>query len=396
MNKVKRQSIGSVVESFEQLPSYAEEMCMSNKELIFDIEEENSVFKRCFMMFAYSRNIYKYARKIISVDGAFLHGETKGTLLSAQTVDGEGHIFPLAYAIVDVENENNWKYFLEKLKEGLDEEDVSRSMMVSDRHKGLMNGVEDVFGENFPRAYCVRHICANLKKRYKEKGLEGFIWEAAEAINEGDFMEAMEKIKNTEVRQELMNIKEHWTTVYFESFNAVLKDARGLPIVQSLEAIKNVVSTWIGIRQQESQELAAQGRKIVPTVRVKIVKIIDIAGRYGAHLRGNGIVEVDTGRTGYKRVFISEKKCDSGRWQQLGFPSSHAVAALMKAKLQPEDFCDFTFEVESYTRMYCQTFVPPRPREEWTEPDRPLSPPAVKRRAGRPAVKRKKAYLERL
>ncbi|KAL0228297.1 hypothetical protein RCL1_004440 [Eukaryota sp. TZLM3-RCL] len=361
------------------------------------------------MMFTYSKNSYKYARKIISVDGAFLHGETKGTLLSAQTVDGEGHIFPLAYAIVDVENENNWKYFLEKLKEGLDEEDVSRSMMVSDRHKGLMNGVEHVFGENFPHAYCVRHLCANLKKRYKEKGLEGFIWEAAEAINESDFMEAMGKIKNTEARQELMNIKEHWTTVYFgkeryghltsnisESFNAVLKDARGLPIVQSLEAIRNVVSTWIGIRQQESQELAAQGRKIVPTVRVKIDKNIDIAGRYEAHLRGNGIVEVDTGRNGYKRVFICEKKCDCGRWQQLGFPCSHAVAALMKAKLQPEDFCDFTFEVESYTRMYCQTIVPPRPREEWTEPDRPLSPPAVKRRAGRPAVKRKKAYLERL
>ncbi|KAL0217654.1 hypothetical protein RCL1_008234 [Eukaryota sp. TZLM3-RCL] len=315
----------------------------------------------------------------------------------------------MAFAIVDVENESNWEYFLEKLKNGLDEDDIKESMIVSDRHLGLLNGVKKVFGEDFPHAYCSRHLCGNFEKRYKEKGLEGFIWEALEAVSEEELIQAMGKIRNANAVQELIEIKQYWTTLFFntqryghmtsnisESFSAVLKEARGLPIVQSLEAIRDVVSSWMVKRQQEAIEFRHQGKVVVPTVMSKIDKSIDIATRYETKLRGNGIVEVIRNRNETTRVFINERKCDCGRWQQLGFPCSHAAAALMKSKLRPEDFCREYFLVESFNKMYDQTIVPPRAKAQWTDVNRPLSPPAVKRRAGRPAVKRKKGFMERL
>ncbi|KAL0220756.1 hypothetical protein RCL1_000610 [Eukaryota sp. TZLM3-RCL] len=110
---------------------------------------------------------------------------------------------------------------------------------------------------------------------------------------------------------------------------------------------------------------------------------------YESKLRGNSIVEVVNGRNDNIRVFIDERTCGCGRWQQLGYPCSHAVAALMK-------FCKEYFTVERYVNMYGNTIVTPSLKSQWLDVDRPLSPPSIKRRAGRPSVRRKKRFVEML
>ncbi|KAH0716745.1 hypothetical protein KY290_013012 [Solanum tuberosum] len=45
------------------------------------------------------------------VDGVALRGVYGGTMLTASTMDPRGHVLPLAYAIVNSENDASWTWF---------------------------------------------------------------------------------------------------------------------------------------------------------------------------------------------------------------------------------------------------------------------------------------------
>ncbi|KAL2943419.1 hypothetical protein RDABS01_031767 [Bienertia sinuspersici] len=50
-------------------------------------------------------------RSLVGVDGTHPKKNYGGILLLAITLDGNNEIFPLAYAVVSIENEENWSYF---------------------------------------------------------------------------------------------------------------------------------------------------------------------------------------------------------------------------------------------------------------------------------------------
>ncbi|RVW48743.1 hypothetical protein CK203_076086 [Vitis vinifera] len=55
----------------------------------------------CFWAFGASVEGFKHCRPIIQIDGTFLYGKYMGKLLIATSIDGNGHVFPLAFAIVE-------------------------------------------------------------------------------------------------------------------------------------------------------------------------------------------------------------------------------------------------------------------------------------------------------
>ena len=61
-------------------------------------------FKYLFLAFGASINGLPYMRKVIIVDGTFLQGKYKGTLLTATAQDGNFQIFPIAFAVVSISN----------------------------------------------------------------------------------------------------------------------------------------------------------------------------------------------------------------------------------------------------------------------------------------------------
>lgn len=58
-------------------------------------------------------------RPLIGLDACFLKGEYGGQLIAAVGKDGNDQIYPIAYAVVESETRDSWKWFLDLLLEDL-------------------------------------------------------------------------------------------------------------------------------------------------------------------------------------------------------------------------------------------------------------------------------------
>ena len=70
-----------------------------------------AIFERVFWDFSPSIEGFQHCRPVISIDGTFLYGKYRGTLLIALTWDSNNRLFPLAFAIVEKETDDNWYWF---------------------------------------------------------------------------------------------------------------------------------------------------------------------------------------------------------------------------------------------------------------------------------------------
>ena len=128
----------------------------------------------------------------MSASLAHLKGLDGGCILLATTLDFANHIVIVALAVVDIENADNWVWFLGHLKACIDAGrqrgnwgPAQVTNFVSDRSKGIINGCQ-VWGDAAVHFYCIRHMIAALKKRYTiGKDLRGAIY-AAEMLKHGN------------------------------------------------------------------------------------------------------------------------------------------------------------------------------------------------------------------
>lgn len=75
------------------------------------------LFDRFYVCFKALRDIWRaYCRPIIGIDGCFLKNNVQGQLLAAVGRDANNQFYPVAWAVVGVENTDNWLWFIRKLK----------------------------------------------------------------------------------------------------------------------------------------------------------------------------------------------------------------------------------------------------------------------------------------
>jgi len=132
---------GSIVEHYAKLWSYGEEIIRSNPGSTVNIgvnvmPDGKNYFSKMYICFAGIKQGWRNGcRRIINLDGCFLKTFCAGELIIALGRDGNNHIFPLAWAVVCVENKENWKWFLELLKEDLGIDLGYGVVLMSDQHK---------------------------------------------------------------------------------------------------------------------------------------------------------------------------------------------------------------------------------------------------------------------
>ncbi|XP_070054984.1 uncharacterized protein [Nicotiana tomentosiformis] len=237
---------GNSSESYKKLTSYFYMMVLTNPMSVVSLKKtEEDLFMYAFVALYLSIKGWQYCKPVVVVDETFLKSTYRGTLLIASTQDPTGSILPLAYAIVDSENNASWEWFFARFKDAFGEREGM--CIVSDRHEGI----ENVAATLYPQ---LKDIFFAMAKAYT---IEKFDYHMAE----------VEKI-DKRVKDYLMNVGyERWSRAHStvnrtltmtsniaESINAALKAAMELPVLPLLEYIRQLIGQWNVTNQKNAIE----------------------------------------------------------------------------------------------------------------------------------------------
>ncbi|CAN1258952.1 hypothetical protein LINPERPRIM_LOCUS10029 [Linum perenne] len=121
---------------FAKLMDYKQELERTNPGSTVAIEYDVLTFKRIYICLdALKRGFRVGCRKFIGVDGCFLKCMVGWQLLVAVGVDANDGIFPIAWAVVQRENEATWGWFMELLAADLEITNAPGWTFMSDRQK---------------------------------------------------------------------------------------------------------------------------------------------------------------------------------------------------------------------------------------------------------------------
>ncbi|BFG21669.1 hypothetical protein CerSpe_079430 [Prunus speciosa] len=137
---------GSYQEQYSILRDYCEELKRSNPGstimLKTELEGEKVRFHRLYICFAALKTGFiEGCRPIVGLDGCHIKGPHPGQLLAAVGIDGNNGMYPIAYAIVEIENKSTWTWFLDLFKNDVGINNGLSWVFITDKQKGLIPSV---------------------------------------------------------------------------------------------------------------------------------------------------------------------------------------------------------------------------------------------------------------
>ncbi|XP_062115526.1 uncharacterized protein LOC133829753 [Humulus lupulus] len=388
---------GSSQDSNRDIPRYQHILKHKNPGTVIDLEIDSpNRFKYLFMAMGQSILSWKHCIPVIVVDGTFLKAAFGSTLLTASTQDANRHIFPLAFAITDSENNDSWEWFFRIIKECYGERE--ELCIVSDRHESIENAIKNVF-PNVTHGVCSYHLFCNIKTKFRTDAEATNIafHAAAKAYNLEDFEKYMKDLDSLHegIRPFLANeVKyEKWARIYSksrryaamtsniaESINAALKKMRELPVTTLLECLRNLIKKWSYNNKKEAE-----------------ATFTDLPKKQEEYLRKNFVepartlnYSVHSGLTS-SIVDIAKKSCTCNKFDLDELPCEHAMAVIRKMNLQYKKHCSYYFTKQAMLSTYNASIYPLGDPKTWRVPPNveeiEVLPQKGNRKSGRPRKK---------
>jgi hypothetical protein len=217
---------------------------------------DQNIFQSFYVCFKALKEGFKAGcRKVIGLDGCFFKGVVKGELLCAIARDANNQMYPVAWAVVEMETNETWKWFIGLLIKDLNINNSGDGwVFISDQQKGLINAMKD-FLPKAEHRMCARHIYANWRKKHRAHEWQKKFWAVAKASNQQDFNYYRANLaqETPEGAKDMMRTEPvHWARAFFpvgskcesidnnlcESFNHAIVDARFYPIISMQEKIR--------------------------------------------------------------------------------------------------------------------------------------------------------------
>ncbi|XP_056850897.1 uncharacterized protein LOC130507068 [Raphanus sativus] len=391
-------------ESYAKIPKYLHMIKEANPGMHTHYETvDDGRFLYLFMSFGQSvRGFYNTMRRVIVVDGTFLKNKYKGVLLVATAVDGNYNLYPLAFGVVDSENDDSWGWFFRQLKEVVaDSHDLA---FVSDRNSSIAKAIATVYPRS-AHGICIHHLLTNVVKHFKEKGLTALVEQASKAYRYTEFQERITEIfdMNPELGRYLREADvRKWARSVFpgsrydirttnpaESINSLLKIPRKYPVIPLLDSIREFMTRWFYERRLLSS-------KHLDPLTVKAGKKID---RRIVKAKGFQVYKIDNFRSLVKgdkydcHVDLRRRTCTCGKYDIGKMPCRHVIPAIYSRGREVHSFTDDVYTTATWRKAYEESINPIAvPESDWNVPAKVKSkkvlPPDSRKNAGRPVKRR--------
>ncbi|KAF5464882.1 hypothetical protein F2P56_014926 [Juglans regia] len=405
----REQLQGSYKEAYNLLPFFCEKIKETNPGSVATFTtKDDSSFHRLFVSFHASMSGFQQGcRPLLFLDSTPLNSKYQGVLLSATAVDGDDGIFPIAFAVVDAETEENWHWFVMELKSA-----VSTSQQitfVADFQNGLKESLAEIFDKCY-HSYCLRHLAEKLNKDLKgqfsheaRRFMINDLYAAAYAPKLDGFNRSVENIKGISPEAYnwvIQSEPEHWANAFFggarynlmtsnfgQQFYSWVSEAHELPITQMIDALRGKMMESIYMRRVDSSQRTT---RLTPSKEERLQKETSLAQSLQVlHLQGNTF---EVRGESVDVVDIDNWDCSCKEWQLTGLPCCHAIAVFECIGRSPYDYCSRHFTVENYCLTYAESIHPvpnvDRPIEgESADAIVTVTPPPTKRPPGRPKMK---------
>lgn len=402
---------GSSEEGYCLLPSYCEQIKRTNPGSMAEVftAGADNRFQRLFISF--NASIYGFLNgclPIVSLGRIQLKSKYLGTLLSATSFDADGGLFPIAFGVVDVENDESWMWFLSEFHKALEihAESMPQLTFISDDgQKSIVDAVRRKF-PNSVQAFCMHHLSESIGKEFKNSRLIHLLWKAAYATTTMAFKERMAEIVDvsSEAAKWIQQFPpSRWALGHFEGtryghlssnieeFNRWILEARELPIIQVIERIHCKLMAEFEARRLKSSSWFSV---LAPSAEKHMIEAINHASMYQV-LRSDEVEFEVLSAERSDIVNIGTHCCSCRDWQLYGIPCSHAVAALISCRKDVYAFAEKCFTVASYRQTYAEEINPIPGRIEWRKTGEGIDdetqvvrPPKFRRPPGRPEKKR--------
>ncbi|XP_062106158.1 uncharacterized protein LOC133817606 [Humulus lupulus] len=369
---------GTPETSYAKLPAFLYMLQQKNPGTIHDFVIEEGVFKYCFLSLGACRRGFSSCRPVLCLDGISLKTKYGGHMLCAVALDANNNLYPIAFAIIDNENHDSWTYFMRKLKEAIGE--VENLVFVSYRHASITHALEHVF-PNAHHGVCYYYMSMNVTSEFKTDHCHQEMYLAAYAFYKAEFHHYFEKIKvkDPAIASYLEGIGfERWSRAYFprsrysvmtsnyaESFNNKTGDAMTWPITTFVEYIRFTLQNWFSDQRETAMKNTSQ---LAPTLEQDIHKlaerakylVVDALSEYEFHvLDGDGDGEVN----------LLTKECSCGKFQIIGVPCVHALAAALKQNVNMYLLCSKFYTIDALRNSYAEDIYPCGDEVDWNVPE---------------------------
>ncbi|CAK8571549.1 unnamed protein product [Lathyrus sativus] len=350
------------------------------------------IFHRLFWAFRPCIRGFAYCKPIVQVDGTWLYGKYRGTLLMAVAQDGNANIFPIAFALVEGETKEAWSFFLRNLR--LHVTPQPNLCLISDRHesiKSAYNNPENGWLQpTSSHVYCIRHIAQNFMREIKDKALRKKLVNMGYALTEATFNYYRGEIRKTNIEASnwIDNIpREKWARAFdggqrwghmtsnlAETINSVLKATRNLPITALVQSTYYRMGSLFGKRGHKWTKMLSSGKVFTDGCNKGMAEEVAKANTHNVmqfdRERFCFMVQERTnyndGRpTGTFRVDLRSRFCDCGKFQAFHLPCSHVIAACSSIRQDYTIHIPEVFKVLSVFKVYQESFLGLPHEDNW-------------------------------
>jgi hypothetical protein len=221
-----------------------------------------------------------HCRPIISVDGTFLIGKYKGTLMIVVGMTVKNQQLPHAFSLVKGENKESWSWFVGLVRKQVLGPD-RQVCMILDRHHCLVNSAKDYL-EGYPpliHRWFSCHFAANIWKKQQSKEGMARLKALCKVKEEKKFearLKELEKIPNDDAKAwffEQLPKKSKWALSFdkggcrhgimtmniLEVFNFILKGIHSLLVSSIVDYTFHKCNEYFMNRWEKARQSLTKG-----------------------------------------------------------------------------------------------------------------------------------------